>query len=172
MPDSPLAEGEYQRPDSPYDRIEPDAFRIVEMQRIPKETTPFLIESALEGFGVSLGQLGRLLETSTVHVSSWRNGRLRLSAAYSGRLLALWSLRNEGIPIQLAHHIHWRTGTIGWTNGNTSHGNHRLAKAWESGAEPLKANTGLFNWQSDGPGPGEITTPPGTMTSSNNSGPS
>jgi len=113
MPDSPLAEGEYQRPDSPYDRIEPDAFRIVEMQRIPKETTPFLIESALEGFGVALVQLGRLLETSRVHVSSWRNGRLRLSAAYSGRLLALWSLRNEGIPIQLAHHVHWRTGTIG-----------------------------------------------------------
>ena len=140
MPDSPLAEGEYQRPDSPYDRIEPDAFRIVEMQRIPKETTPFLIESALEGFGVSLGQLGRLLETSTVHVSSWRNGRLRLSAAYSGRLLALWSLRNEGIPIQLAHHIHWRTGTIGWTNGNTSHGNHnqppQVEKRYRTGRRP------------------------------------
>jgi DNA-binding transcriptional regulator YiaG len=157
-PDSQLAEGKYQRPDSRYDRIEPGAFRIVEIQRIPKETTPFLIESALQGFGVSLGQLGRLLETSTVHVSSWRNGRLRLSAAYSGRLLAVWSLRNEGIPIQLAHHVHWRTGTIGWMNGNTSQGNHRLSKAWESKSVSKPPATDALNWQSDGPGPSRTPT--------------
>jgi DNA-binding transcriptional regulator YiaG len=153
MPDNPSEKYQYQRPDSVYDRIEPGAFRIVEWQRLPKETTPFLIESALQGFGVSLGQLGRLLGTSTVHVSSWKNGRKRLSAAYSGRLLALWSLQNEGIPLQLAHHVHWKTGSIGWNNGNTSQGNHRLAEGWESDPEPRKANTDLLNWQSDGPGP-------------------
>ena len=158
MPDNPSEKYQYQRPDSVYDRIEPGAFRIVEWQRIPKETTPFLIESALQGFGVSLGQLSRLLGTSTVHASSWKNGRKRLSAAYSGRLLHLWNLQNEGLPLNMAHHIHWRTGTIEWANGNTSQGNHRLSKGWESGAEPRKAKTGLFNWQSDGPGP-SVTEP-------------
>jgi len=153
VPDKPSAELLYQRPDSKYDRIEPGAFQIVETQRLPRETTPFLIESALNGFGVSLGRFGRLLRISTVHVSAWRNGRKRLSVAYSGRLLALWSLQNEGTPIQLAHHVHWRTGKIEWMNGNTSEGNHRLAEGWESGPEPRKANTDLLNWQSDGPGP-------------------
>jgi DNA-binding transcriptional regulator YiaG len=153
MPDKPSVDLVYQRPDSVYDRIEPGAFQIVETQRLPKETTPFLIESALNGFGVSLGQLGRLLGTSTVHVSSWKNGRKRLSAAYSGRLLALWSLQNEGIPLQLAHHVHWKTGSIGWNNGNTSQGNQRLAKGWESGSEPRKANKELINWGNNGPGP-------------------
>ena len=149
----PSDKWQYQRPDSKYDRIEPGAFQIVEKQRIPKETTPFLIEAALQGFSVSLGQLSRLLGTSREHASSWRNGRLRLSAAYSGRLLALWSLRDEGLPIQMAYSVDWRTGKIWWMNGNTSQGNHRLAEAWESRPERRKAATDLVNWNSNSPGP-------------------
>ncbi len=38
-----------------YDLIEPEAFQIVENQRLPKTTTPFLIESALQGFSVTRG---------------------------------------------------------------------------------------------------------------------
>jgi DNA-binding transcriptional regulator YiaG len=141
-----------------YDLIEPEAFQIVENQRLPKTTTPFLIESALQGFSVTLGQLARLLGTDRSHASDWRNGRKRLSAAYSGRLLHLWNLQNEGLPLNMAHHIHWRTGTIEWTNGNTSRGNHRLAEGWESGPEPRKANKELINWGNDGPGP-SVTEP-------------
>ena len=149
---------QYQRPPSKFDGIAPEAFQIVESQRLPKETTPFLIESAINGFGVSLGQLGRLLGTSDVHVSSWKNGRKRISAAYSGRLLALWSLFVEGIPIQLAHHIHWRTGTIVWENGNTTTGNQRLASGWVSTPEPTRRPTAttLLNWNN---GPGINRTP-------------
>jgi len=55
MPDSPSEKYQYQRPDSVYDRTDPGAFRIVERQRIPKETTPSLINSGLQGFGVTLG---------------------------------------------------------------------------------------------------------------------
>ena len=150
MPDSPSAIWENRLR---FDLIEPGAFEIVESQRLPKETTPFLIESALQGFSVTLGQLGRLLGTSTVHASSWRNGRRRLSAGYSGRLLHLWSLQNEGLPLNMAHHIHWKSGSIVWWNGNTSQGNHRLSKAWESGPEPRKANKDILNWNNDGPGP-------------------
>ena len=150
MPDSPSGTWENRLR---FDLIEPGAFEIVESQRLPKETTPFLIESALQGFEVTLGQLGRLLGTSTVHVSSWRNGRRRLSAGYSGRLLHLWSLQNEGLPLNMAHHVHWKTGSIEWWNGNTSRGNHRLSKAWESGPEPRKANKDILNWNNDGPGP-------------------
>ena len=150
MPDSQSATWENRLR---FDLIEPGAFQIVESQRLPKETTPFLIESALQGFSVTLGQLGRLLGTSTVHVSSWRNGRRRLSAGYSGRLLHLWSLQNEGLPLNMAHHVHWKTGSIEWWNGNTSRGNHRLSKAWESKPEHRPAATDLVNWNSNSPGP-------------------
>lgn len=152
MPDSPSAERPAPRPASEYDLIHPDAFRIVEKQRIPKETTPFLIEAALQGFSVSLGQLSRLLGTSTTHASSWRNGRLRLSAAYSGRLLHLWSLRNQGLPIHLAHSINWESGSIEWLTGKISTGNHRLAKGWYSEPERRPAATDLVNWNSNSPG--------------------
>ena len=155
MPEQPP----YQRPASEFDVIDPVAFQIVEAQRLPKETTPFLIESALNGLGTTLGQLGRLLGTSSVHCSAWRNGRKRLSAAYSGRLLALWSLQNEGLPLNLAHHIRWEDGSIEWINGNTTKGNHRLAKGWVSAPEPTRrpVATELVSWNS-GPGPQPSTT--------------
>jgi hypothetical protein len=143
----------YQRPASKFDVIDLEAFQVVERQRLPRETTPFLIESALNGLGITLGQLGRLLGTSSVHCSAWRNGRKRLSAAYSGRLLALGSLHNEGLPLNLAHHVRWEDGSIEWLNGNISKGNHRLAKGWVSTLEPTRrpVATKLLNWNT-GPG--------------------
>jgi DNA-binding transcriptional regulator YiaG len=170
MPETPLADQGKPLHSDRVDIIEPNAFELVEMQRIPKKTTEWLIEAALYGFGVSGGQLARLLGTSSTHVCSWRNGRIRLSSAFSGRLLELWILHNEGLPLGFARSIDWRTGAVEWNNGKVTLGNHRLSKAWEYESKPRRATSNLLNWNSDGPGPGEITTPPGTITSFNNSG--
>ena len=57
MPYRPSDKWQYQSSGSQYDRIEPGDFEIVEKQRLPKEATPFLIESALEGFSVTFCHL-------------------------------------------------------------------------------------------------------------------
>ncbi len=132
-------------------------FQIVEKQRLQHQTTQFIVKEAIDTLGVSIKCFARLLGTDRNHVNKWRSGKLRLSAAYSGRLCYLLSLHGRGLGLNMAYSYRWENDEIRWANGKYSQGSfddHLAANHWKFqslGTTPQPA-TELANWGS-GPGP-------------------
>ena len=110
--------------------------------RVSLGATSHIIQQSCKHLQVSRWQLAHLIGQSPHNFYRWLSGYATPSSFYLARLIQLWLLQWEGLPVHLMREIMWEESLILWRDGSVTCEDHL-----PGGSGALPKDEGLGRWE-------------------------